>query len=40
MVLVMVRRDAGPHKRWQKMLKGESENNSRKPGELVRKLAE
>jgi hypothetical protein len=27
---MMARREAGPHERWPKMLKGELENNSRK----------
>ncbi len=35
MVLVMIRWEAGPHERWSKMLKGELENNSRKPRDLV-----
>ncbi len=35
MVLVMVRWEAGPRGRWSKMLKGELENNSRKPRDLV-----
>jgi hypothetical protein len=39
MVLVMARQEAGPHERWPKMLKGELENNSRKPWDLVGKLA-
>jgi hypothetical protein len=30
-VLVMARREAGPHQRWPKVLKGEMENNSGKP---------
>jgi hypothetical protein len=37
MVLVMARWEAGPHERWLKMLKGELENNSRKPRDLVGK---
>jgi hypothetical protein len=37
MVLVMARREAGPYERQPKMLKGESENKSRKPRELVGK---
>jgi hypothetical protein len=39
MVLVMARREAGPRERWPKMLKGELENNSRKPRDLVEKQA-
>jgi hypothetical protein len=39
MVPGMVRHEAGPQERWPKMLKGELENNSRKPRELVGKLA-
>jgi hypothetical protein len=39
MVLVMVRQEAGPRERQPKTLKGELENNSRKPRDLVRKLA-
>jgi hypothetical protein len=39
MVLVMARWEAGPHERWLKMLKGELENNSRKPRDLVGKQA-
>jgi hypothetical protein len=39
MVLVMVRLEAGPRERWPKTVKGELENNYRKPWELVRKLA-
>ncbi len=38
-ILVMVRFEAGPFERWSKMLKGELENNSRKPRDLVGKLA-
>jgi hypothetical protein len=33
---VMARREAGPHERWPNMLKGELENNPRKPRNLVR----
>jgi hypothetical protein len=40
MVLVMARLEAGPCERWLKMLKEELENNSRKPRDLVRKLAQ
>jgi hypothetical protein len=36
MVLVIARWEAGPRERWQKTLKGESENNSRKPRVLVK----
>jgi hypothetical protein len=32
---MMARKEAGPCKRWPKMLKGELENNSRKPRHLV-----
>jgi hypothetical protein len=39
MVLVMVMREAGPHKRQPTMLKGELENNFRKPRNIVGKLA-
>jgi hypothetical protein len=35
MVLGTVRQEAEPHERWPKMLKGELENNPRKPRELV-----
>jgi hypothetical protein len=38
MVLLMARQEAGPRERRPKVLKGELENNSRKPGDLVRKL--
>jgi hypothetical protein len=38
-IFVMARREAGPSERWPKMLKGELENTSRKPRDLVRKLA-
>jgi hypothetical protein len=38
MILVIARRKAGSHEKWPKTLKGELEN-TRKPGELVRKLA-
>jgi hypothetical protein len=37
MVLVMARGEAGPRERWTKTLKGELENNSRKPRDLVGK---
>jgi hypothetical protein len=36
MVLVMAMREAGPHEKRPKMLKGDLENNSRKPRELVK----
>jgi hypothetical protein len=36
MVLVMARQEAVPHERWPKILKGELENNSRKPMDLVK----
>jgi hypothetical protein len=39
MVLVMVRPVAGPHERQSKTLKGELENNSGQPRDLVGKLA-
>jgi hypothetical protein len=39
MVLVMARREAGHHERWPKALKGVLENHSRKPEELVGKVA-
>jgi hypothetical protein len=39
MVLLMARREAGPHERWPKALKGELENNSRKPRDLIGKMA-
>ncbi len=39
MVLVMARREAGPHERWLKTLKGGLENNSRKPRGPSRELA-
>jgi hypothetical protein len=39
MVLVMVRREARPCERWPKTFKGEMRNYSRKPRNLVRKLA-
>jgi hypothetical protein len=39
MVLVMVRKEPRPHERQPKTLRGELENNSRKPRDLVRKLA-
>jgi hypothetical protein len=35
MVLIKANREAGPCKRWSKSLKGEVENNSRKPRDLV-----
>jgi hypothetical protein len=34
---LMVMREAGPLERWPKKLKGELQNNSRKPRELVKK---
>jgi hypothetical protein len=37
MVLVMARREAGPHEGWPKALKGESENSSRKQRDLLNK---
>jgi hypothetical protein len=37
MVLAVVRREAGPRERQPKMIKGELENNFRKPRDLVRK---
>jgi hypothetical protein len=39
MVIVMTRREAGPHQRWPNTLRGEMENNSRKPRDLVKKFA-
>jgi hypothetical protein len=39
MLLVMVRQETGRRERRLKTLKGELENNSRKPRELIRKLA-
>jgi hypothetical protein len=39
MVLVMVRQEAEPHERQPKTLKVESENNSRNPRDVARKLA-
>jgi hypothetical protein len=39
MIPVMVRPEAVPHERWAKTLKGELENNSRNPRDLVIKLA-
>jgi hypothetical protein len=39
MVLVMARQEAGHQERQPKTLKGELENNSRKPWDLVGKLA-
>jgi hypothetical protein len=39
MLLVMVRQETGHHERRLKTFKGELENNSRKPRELIRKLA-
>jgi hypothetical protein len=39
MVLMMASQEPGPPERWPKVLKGELENNSRKPKDLVRKLA-
>jgi hypothetical protein len=38
MVFMMAMREAGPPQRWLKTLKGELENNSRKPTDLLRKL--
>jgi hypothetical protein len=37
-VLVMVKQEAEPHERWPRMLKGDMENNSTKPSDLVAKL--
>ncbi len=37
--LVMAKQEAGPHERWPRMLKGDMENNSTKPRDLVAKLA-
>jgi hypothetical protein len=39
MILMMVRREAGPHERRPKAPKGELENISRNPRDPVRKLA-
>jgi hypothetical protein len=39
MVLVMARREARPHERQPKTFKRELQNKSRKPRDLVRKLA-
>jgi hypothetical protein len=39
MVLGRIRREAGPCERQPKTLKGELENNTRKPEDLIRKLA-
>jgi hypothetical protein len=39
MILLMARQEAGPCERWSKKLMGELENNSRKPRDLVGKLA-
>jgi hypothetical protein len=39
MVLMMARREAGPPERWARMLMGELENNTRKPRDLVKKMA-
>jgi hypothetical protein len=39
MVPVMARQEAGPQERRLKMLKGELENNSKKPRDLAGKLA-
>jgi hypothetical protein len=36
---VIARRRDGPLERWLKTIKGEFENNSRKPGDLVKKQA-
>jgi hypothetical protein len=38
-ILVMARWEARPHERWPKTLKGELEINSRKPRDLIGKLA-
>jgi hypothetical protein len=38
MVIMMARREAVPLERWPKLLKGELENNPRKPRDLVGKL--
>jgi hypothetical protein len=38
MVLVMVRLEAGPCERRKMALKGELENNSREPRDLIEKL--
>jgi hypothetical protein len=38
--LMMARQEAVPHKRQPKALKGELENNSRKPRDLVGKLSQ
>jgi hypothetical protein len=35
MVLMMARWETGPCERWPKMLKGELENNFRKPGTML-----
>jgi hypothetical protein len=35
MVLMTPRWEAGPHRRWTKMVKGELENNPRKPRDLT-----
>jgi hypothetical protein len=40
MALVVARQETGSHERWPKVLKGELENNIRKPMDLVRKLAQ
>jgi hypothetical protein len=37
---MMARREAGSRERWPKTLKGEMENNSRKPRDLAEKLAQ
>jgi hypothetical protein len=39
MILLIARREAGPHERWPKMLKGELESNFRNSKDLVKKLA-
>jgi hypothetical protein len=39
MVLVMASQEAVPCVRWPETLKGELDNKSRKPRDLVRKLA-
>jgi hypothetical protein len=39
MVLMIARQEAGLRKQWSKALKGELENNSRKPRNLLEKEA-
>jgi hypothetical protein len=39
MVLMMARQEVKPCERWLKTLKGQLENNSRKPRDLVGRLA-